>query len=410
MVLRHQFRCLHDSSNPCRRPHCLANWCLLYIRNNSLKSNRINRFPKNVQQSRGLYYIQGELFGDQPGSESFHLDVAIQQSIHQFHGETWSFFTFCNIWNESIGKEGEKLVGPGRGHFSSWCDLHSVCPDPHQDPNRSKWIYYVSDDMKRFEMALFDKQGRWKQNTSPLDHDAHSIGVHPHAAVALAPNKGFRAILEAIVTTCKLLGDSPRYWRYTGETTPHHWKDGGLSLTNAWQKQWNTKQPEQKTQTTNTPSEHPIPQPTPAAPAKGFFFWGGGDERAGRWRSDSCLWFIKKERLRACASSHFFFLRLPNGQYGPVSRMSQSKTRRCTGPFNWGGAHCAGEKVKRKTGPFLQKSHSKQAKQTGTALFFARRPIGPCNLVLFVHHRLMRDEKPVHDSRIGAEPFLHCET
>ena len=43
-------------------------------------------------------------------------------------------------------------------------------------------------------------------------------------------------------------------------------------------------------------------------------------------------------------------------------------------------------------------------------LFFARRPIGSCNLVLFVHHRLMRGEKSVHDSRIGAEPFVHCET
>ena len=205
------------------------------------------QISKKCTTKSWMYYIQGELYGDQLGSESFHLDVAIQQSIHQFHGESWSFFTFCDIWNESIGKEGEKLVGPGRGHFSSWCDLHSVCPDPHQDPNRSRWIYDVSDEMKRFEMALFDKQGRWTQNTSPLDHDAHAIGVHPHAAVALAPNKGFRAILEAIVTTCELLGDSPRYWRYTGETTPHHWKDGGLSLTNA-----------------------------------------------GRWRSNSCLWFIKK--------------------------------------------------------------------------------------------------------------------
>ena len=205
------------------------------------------QISKKCATKSWMYYIQGELYGDQLGSESFHLDVAIQQSIHQFHGESWTFFTFCDIWNESIGKEGEKLVGPGRGHFSSWCDLHSVCPDPHQDPNRSRWIYDVSEDMKRFEMALFDKQGRWTQNTSPLDHDAHSIGVHPHAAVALAPNKGFRAILEAIVTTCGMLGDSPRYWRYTGETTPHHWKDGGLSLTNA-----------------------------------------------GRWRSDSCLWFIKK--------------------------------------------------------------------------------------------------------------------
>ena len=38
------------------------------------------------------------------------------------------------------------------------------------------------------------------------------------------------------------------------------------------------------------------------------------------------------------------------------------------------------------------------------------KPIGPCNLVLLVHHRLMGGEKSVHDSRIGAEPFLHCET
>ena len=205
------------------------------------------QISKQCSTKSWVYCIQGELYGDQPGSESFHLDIAIQQSIHQFHSETWSFFTFCNIWNESIGREGEKLVGAGRGHFSSWCDLHSVCPDPHHDPNRSKWVYDVSDDMKRFEMALFDKQGRWTQNTCPLDYDAYSIGVHPHAAVVSAPNKGFRAILEAIVTTCNLLGDRPRYWRYTGEKTPHHWKDGGLTLTNA-----------------------------------------------GRWRSDSCLWFLKR--------------------------------------------------------------------------------------------------------------------
>ena len=45
-----------------------------------------------------------------------------------------------------------------------------------------------------------------------------------------------------------------------------------------------------------------------------------------------------------------------------------------------------------------------------TPLFFARRPIGSCNLVLFVHHRLMRSEKSVQNSRIGAKPFVHCET
>ena len=51
----------------------------------------------------------------------------------------------------------------------------------------------------------------------------------------------------------------------------------------------------------------------------------------------------------------FFFLRLPNGQYGPVSQLSRSE-KCCTGPFNWGGAHCAGEKVKRKIGQFQRKS------------------------------------------------------
>ena len=51
----------------------------------------------------------------------------------------------------------------------------------------------------------------------------------------------------------------------------------------------------------------------------------------------------------------FFFLRLPYGQYGPVSQLSRSEES-CTGPFNWGEAHCAGEKVKRKIGPFQWKS------------------------------------------------------
>ena len=51
----------------------------------------------------------------------------------------------------------------------------------------------------------------------------------------------------------------------------------------------------------------------------------------------------------------FFFLRLPTGQYGPVSQLSRSEES-CTGPFNWGEAHCAGEKVKRKIGPFQWKS------------------------------------------------------
>ena len=57
-----------------------------------------------------------------------------------------------------------------------------------------------------------------------------------------------------------------------------------------------------------------------------------------------------------------FFLRLPIGQYGPVSQLSRSEES-CTGPFNWGEAHCAGEKVKRKIGPFLRKSLKNQTRK-----------------------------------------------
>ena len=214
------------------------------------------QIAKNCGTTSWVYCIQGELCGDCAGSESFHIDVAVQQSLHQFHDASWRIFMFCDIWKESIGRVGEKLVGGGRGHFPEWCDLHSVCHDPKPDPNRSKWDYDICEDMKHFEMALFDRQGRWTQNVCPLDYDAHSIGVHPNAAVVLAPNKGFRAILEAIVTTCNLLGDNPRYWKYTGETSPYHWKDGGLCLT-----------------------------------------------EAGRWRSNSCLWYIKRHGWEHVPSS-----------------------------------------------------------------------------------------------------------
>ena len=66
--------------------------------------------------------------------------------------------------------------------------------------------------------------------------------------------------------------------------------------------------------------------------------------------SEAALWSMQP-RL----SNDFFFLRLPIGQYGPVSQLSRSE-KCCTGPFNWGGAHCAGEKVKRKIGQFQRKS------------------------------------------------------
>ena len=54
--------------------------------------------------------------------------------------------------------------------------------------------------------------------------------------------------------------------------------------------------------------------------------------------------------------------------------------------------------------------HWARKREGSDNLFFARRPIGSCNLVLFIHHRLMRGEKSVHNSRIGAKPFVHCET
>ena len=46
----------------------------------------------------------------------------------------------------------------------------------------------------------------------------------------------------------------------------------------------------------------------------------------------------------------FFFLQLPFGHHGPVSELSLSKSSKLyyTGPFNWGEARCAGEKVKHK--------------------------------------------------------------
>ena len=38
--------------------------------------------------------------------------------------------------------------------------------------------------------------------------------------------------------------------------------------------------------------------------------------------------------------------------------------KNCTGPFNWGEAHCAGEIVKRRAGPFQRKSLTNQTRTT----------------------------------------------
>ena len=45
-----------------------------------------------------------------------------------------------------------------------------------------------------------------------------------------------------------------------------------------------------------------------------------------------------------------------------VNCLGQKKN--CTGPFNWGEAHCAGEIVKRGAGPFQRKSLTNQTRTT----------------------------------------------
>ena len=45
-----------------------------------------------------------------------------------------------------------------------------------------------------------------------------------------------------------------------------------------------------------------------------------------------------------------------------VNCLGQKKN--CTGPFNWGEVHCAGEIVKRRAGPFQQKSLTNQTRTT----------------------------------------------
>ena len=63
---------------------------------------------------------------------------------------------------------------------------------------------------------------------------------------------------------------------------------------------------------------------------------------------------------------NFFFLRLPFDHHGPVSELSRSNlyTQSCTGPLNWGEAHCAGEKVKQ-TRRTIKKTRFQPARNSG---------------------------------------------
>ena len=69
----------------------------------------------------------------------------------------------------------------------------------------------------------------------------------------------------------------------------------------------------------------------------------------------------KKERERERELEMDFFPRLPSGQYGPVSQLSRLE-KSCTGSFNWGEAHCAGENVKRRTEPFQERARDGEEK------------------------------------------------
>ena len=82
-MLRHQFRCLHDFSDPCRRPRCLASWCSLCIRNNSLKS-RISRFPSNVQRSRGCTTSKANSMGISQVLKAFILTSQFSSQFTNF--------------------------------------------------------------------------------------------------------------------------------------------------------------------------------------------------------------------------------------------------------------------------------------------------------------------------------------
>ena len=77
----------------------------------------------------------------------------------------------------------------------------------------------------------------------------------------------------------------------------------------------------------------------------------------------------------------FFFLRLPNGQYGPVSQLSCPETTKEAVQVHLIGAVpiVQVKAVKRKIGPFLQKSHQKQANnqnKQGTARHGNQEPPG----------------------------------
>ena len=76
--------------------------------------------------------------------------------------------------------------------------------------------------------------------------------------------------------------------------------------------------------------------------------------------TDCCGSECKLFHLSSC---FFFFSRvcLLASMARSVNCLGQ---KNCTGPFNWGEAHCAGEIVKRRAGPFQRKSLTNQTRTT----------------------------------------------
>ena len=96
--------------------------------------------------------------------------------------------------------------------------------------------------------------------------------------------------------------------------------------------------------------------------------------------------FLNSKKLRVFCdffmleATLFFFLPLPFDHHGPVSKLFlfTNRIQSCTGPFNWGEAHCAGEKVKLQNRTNADRSLvAKEQKQQQTGRSPPRQPGTP---------------------------------
>ena len=95
----------------------------------------------------------GELGGN--GGGRTEVDVSVQHSVASTTKSEASLPSVMHGMRSSV------MIGKGwKRSQTSWrlSGIHSICIDPKKD----KWDRDVSDDMKNFELALFDKKGFWK--------------------------------------------------------------------------------------------------------------------------------------------------------------------------------------------------------------------------------------------------------